>query len=247
MRIAWFTICGVLTIAGPWPAPAAEPGREGDLRDEFIYETAPFPQCHASTIVQSRDGTLVAAWFGGTREKHADVGIWVSRFVDLALDRARRSRQRRRIGRTTVSVLEPGFVSASSGAAAAVLQGRAEPQHVVGRSEDQRGSRADVVAACRLPDGILGPIRTSRSNCPAAGSCADPAPNMTAGGRTSNGPRTGARLGRRPSPPTTRPGSARSNRPCCCTPRAPCRPSAAANKARSGRAGRATKERRGAR
>ncbi|MFN0087681.1 MAG: exo-alpha-sialidase [Blastocatellia bacterium] len=47
----------------------------------FIYETAPFPECHASTIEESKAG-LVAAWFGGTKEKHPDVGIWVSRFVD---------------------------------------------------------------------------------------------------------------------------------------------------------------------
>lgn len=51
------------------------------VRSEFIYETAPFPSCHASTIAESRDGTLVAAWFGGTHEKHPDVGIWVSRWI----------------------------------------------------------------------------------------------------------------------------------------------------------------------
>ena len=52
------------------------------IRREFIFEVAPFPQCHASTIVESENGTLVAAWFGGTREKHPDVGIWVSRKAD---------------------------------------------------------------------------------------------------------------------------------------------------------------------
>ncbi len=46
----------------------------------FIYETAPYPSCHASTIVETSGRELVAAWFGGTREKHPDVGIWVSRF-----------------------------------------------------------------------------------------------------------------------------------------------------------------------
>jgi len=51
----------------------------GYQQEEFIYETAPFPSCHASTIVQASDGTLVAAWFGGTAEKNPDVGIWVSR------------------------------------------------------------------------------------------------------------------------------------------------------------------------
>src|ERR1044071_3404166 len=54
---------------------AAEPGI---LSSEFIYEKAPFPQCHASTIAETKDG-LVAAWFGGTAEKNKDVGIWISR------------------------------------------------------------------------------------------------------------------------------------------------------------------------
>jgi predicted neuraminidase len=48
---------------------------------EFIYRSneVPYPSCHASTIEETPDG-LVAAWFGGTHEKHEDVGIWLSRF-----------------------------------------------------------------------------------------------------------------------------------------------------------------------
>lgn len=49
---------------------------------ELLYHSAPFPQCHASTIAQAADGSMVAAFFGGTREKHPDVGIWVSRQVN---------------------------------------------------------------------------------------------------------------------------------------------------------------------
>jgi predicted neuraminidase len=51
------------------------------MLSEFIYNRAPFPSAHASTIVETPQG-LVAAWFGGTREKHPDIGIWVSRHVD---------------------------------------------------------------------------------------------------------------------------------------------------------------------
>jgi predicted neuraminidase len=49
------------------------------VKAEFVFEQAPFPSAHASTIAETRDG-LVAAWFGGTAEKNPDVGIWLSRF-----------------------------------------------------------------------------------------------------------------------------------------------------------------------
>lgn len=46
---------------------------------EFIYDTAPFPSAHASTIVELPNGDLLAAWFGGTAESKPDVAIWGSR------------------------------------------------------------------------------------------------------------------------------------------------------------------------
>src|SRR3974390_511332 len=48
------------------------------LKSEFIFETAPFPSCHASTIAETKSG-LVAAWFGGTAERNPDVCIYVAR------------------------------------------------------------------------------------------------------------------------------------------------------------------------
>ena len=52
--------------------------RDAFIQTEFVYDQAPFPSCHASTIAETRTG-LVAAWFGGTGERNPDVGIWVSR------------------------------------------------------------------------------------------------------------------------------------------------------------------------
>lgn len=51
----------------------------GVVVKEFIYDKAPFPSCHASTIEQTRDGALVIAFFGGSDEGENDVGIWFSR------------------------------------------------------------------------------------------------------------------------------------------------------------------------
>ncbi len=53
--------------------------QDGVALAEFVFDTAPHPECHASTIAETASGALVAAWFGGTAERNADVGIWFSR------------------------------------------------------------------------------------------------------------------------------------------------------------------------
>ena len=55
--------------------------KQGMLVDEFIYNVAPYPECHAATIAETPEG-LVAAWFGGTKERNPDVCIYVSRHVN---------------------------------------------------------------------------------------------------------------------------------------------------------------------
>lgn len=74
-------LTGVLAAAalGASPAAAAVPGAAGIVKAEYIFETAPYPSCHAATIAEASPGNLVAAWFGGTAERNPDVGIWVSR------------------------------------------------------------------------------------------------------------------------------------------------------------------------
>lgn len=51
------------------------------LSSGFIYEKAPTPECHASTLVETENGIL-ASWFGGTYERHPDVNIYTARLTD---------------------------------------------------------------------------------------------------------------------------------------------------------------------
>jgi alpha-L-rhamnosidase len=50
---------------------------------QFIYDTASFASCHASTIVETPKG-IMAAWFGGKFEGDKDVNIYASWFVNNA-------------------------------------------------------------------------------------------------------------------------------------------------------------------
>jgi len=49
--------------------------------NQFIYDTASFASCHASTIVETPKG-IMAAWFGGKFEGDRDVNIYASWFIN---------------------------------------------------------------------------------------------------------------------------------------------------------------------
>lgn len=68
----------LVPILGACTAFAAQAADSAIIQSEFIYDTGPYPQIHATTIVETPTG-LVAAWFGGTHERNPDVCIWVSR------------------------------------------------------------------------------------------------------------------------------------------------------------------------
>jgi predicted neuraminidase len=56
----------------------------GGQADFVFADDRPFKECHGSTIVETGDGALLCAWFGGEEEKADDVAIWLSRFENNA-------------------------------------------------------------------------------------------------------------------------------------------------------------------
>jgi len=60
-------------------AEASQAARKAVRLEEYVFESAPFPSCHAATAVELPDGELLCAFFGGTRERHPDVEIRLAR------------------------------------------------------------------------------------------------------------------------------------------------------------------------
>ncbi len=79
MRIDYLLPILALLVCVMLPNLALADSKElsAQYQSEFIFQNAPLPSCHASTIIESK-GQLLAAWFGGTAESNPDVGIWLS-------------------------------------------------------------------------------------------------------------------------------------------------------------------------
>jgi len=77
-RSQWRALSGRYHISVPLD-PAYGKERAGIVTDEFLYNETSFPECHGSTIAELPDGSLVSAFFGGTKERNPDCCIWVCR------------------------------------------------------------------------------------------------------------------------------------------------------------------------
>ena len=136
------------------------------LKSEFIYETAPFPSCHASTIVETTGGGLVTAWFGGTAEKNPDVGIWVARLeggqwtapVEVANGVQPDGKRH--------PTWNPVLFQPKTGPLLLFYKVGPSPQTWWGELRSSTDSGKTWSVARRLPEGILGPIKNKPVQLP---------------------------------------------------------------------------------
>ena len=138
--------------------PAGVPEQPGYLKDEFIFETAPFPSCHASTIAETGDG-LVAAWFGGTGEGNPDVGVWVSRQSGSQWTAPVEAANGVQADGKRWPCWNPVLFQPSSGPLLLFYKVGPSPRTWWGMLMTSTDKGRTWSAARRLPDGILGPIK----------------------------------------------------------------------------------------
>jgi len=149
------TCIATLALVFPLPGRAAD---SAIVKSEFIFETAPFPQCHASTIVETATG-LVAAWFGGTREKDRDVGIWVSRHGEGAWSAPVEVANGLQSDGTRLPCWNPVLFQPKTGPLLLFYKVGPSPSTWWGMLRTSADNGQTWGEARRLPDGILGPIK----------------------------------------------------------------------------------------
>jgi len=129
------------------------------LRSEFLNERAPYPSCHASTIVETLPGQLVAAWFGGTAERNPDVGIWVARQENGRWLPALEVANGLQPSGSRFPTWNPVLFQPKSGPLHLFYKIGPSPSSWWGMVMTSTNSGKTWSAPRRLPDGILGPIK----------------------------------------------------------------------------------------
>jgi predicted neuraminidase len=128
------------------------------VKAEFIFEKAPFQQCHASTIAEARNG-LVAAWFGGTREKNQDVGIWLSRHENGSWTPPTEAVNGVQSATTRQPCWNPVLFQPRTGPLLLFYKVGPNPSEWWGMLAQSEDGGRTWGKPRRLPDGILGPIK----------------------------------------------------------------------------------------
>lgn len=162
------------SILGLASASAADPAI---LKTEFIYESGPYPQIHASTIAETPSG-LVAAWFGGTKEKHPDVGIWLSRLADGKWTTSVEVANGVQADGSRHPTWNPVLFQPKTGPLMLFYKVGPNPEQWWGMLRTSSDSGKTWSEAQRLPDGILGPIKNKPVQLP-NGDILSPSSNET--------------------------------------------------------------------
>jgi predicted neuraminidase len=128
------------------------------VKTEFIYETAPFPSCHASTMAETKSG-LVAAWFGGTAERNPDVCIYVARNLNGAWTPPVAVADGVGFATNRLPTWNPVLFTTKQGSLLLFYKVGPSPAKWWGMMMTSADDGQTWSKPQRLPDGVLGPIK----------------------------------------------------------------------------------------
>jgi len=153
------SLCAVRAIAAPvGPAAPASVTPSPIVYRELVNAVAPTAQCHASTLLETRDG-LLAAWFGGRHEGADDVGIWVAHRDAHGWAPPQRVADGAQPQGAPLPVWNPVLFQPRHGSLRLFYKVGPDPKRWWGMQITSTDGGAHWSTPVRLPDGILGPIK----------------------------------------------------------------------------------------
>lgn len=125
---------------------------------EDVDAAPPYPQAHASTLVELADGTLAAAWFGGSGEGQRDVRIWFTRRGPRGWEKPVAVADGRS-GEQRFPTWNPVLFQPRGAPLHLFYKVGANPRDWWGMLITSTDGGRHWSAPRRLPDGVLGPIK----------------------------------------------------------------------------------------
>jgi len=132
--------------------------KKGIVEEQFLYEQDVYPSCHAGTLAETPEG-IVAAWFGGTRERHPDVTIRVSRLVDGKWTRSVEAANGIVNDTLRYPTWNPVLYQVPQGELLLFYKVGPKPSEWWGMMKWSNDNGKTWSEAERLPDGYIGPVK----------------------------------------------------------------------------------------
>ncbi len=129
------------------------------VKEELLFNNAPFLQCHASSIVETQSGKKMAVWFGGSHEGNKDVCIWLSENNGDNWTTPVIVADSKLSDTTSVPLWNPVLFSDEQGKLFLFYKAGTSPRTWWGMLKTSLDEGRTWSDPMRLPDGILGPIK----------------------------------------------------------------------------------------
>ncbi len=129
------------------------------VKNELIIKNPPFSQCHASTLVETDQGKLLAAWFGGSHEGNKDVKIWMSSNVQYGWSAPVSVADGRMEDGKTYPCWNPVLFKSDNGKLFLFYKVGPNPREWWGMYKTSADKGRYWSSAIRLPGGIIGLVK----------------------------------------------------------------------------------------
>ncbi|MFC3563122.1 sialidase family protein [Pedobacter jamesrossensis] len=129
------------------------------ISSAYIFENAPFEACHASTLVQIDNKTIMSAWFAGNYEGSNDVSIWSSTNKNGNWSKPVKIANGVQNESLSYPCWNPVLFKAKNGTLYLHYKVGQNPRNWWAEYKTSNNNGKTWSAAIKLPDGFLGPIK----------------------------------------------------------------------------------------